>query len=633
MAFHFELKNTNSLHMKFFIYLIFFFLTFNLFSQPPGAKVELRNGVKCYIHKIQPGNTLYGLHRLYNVSIEEIKSLNPGITENFKEGQEVLIPVTNVKVSEVQKPISRTDKTSQIFHKVQTKETLYGISKKYNVSIESIKALNPVLNQGLKPGQELKINIVKHDDNYQPSTSSYAQSTKKEEDINQNQVKVLSNTTDSVQFKPDSIVKHKVLPDETLFTISKRYMIPTKELYNYNDFKASGISPGDIINVPVKNENGKKVGVRKIVSNSQQNNDLVYKLEKKELYKIAILLPFYLDEIKNDTLKNKEFISTVSNLSTDFYMGLTIAIDSLKELGLTAEVRVFDTQNDSLHLASLLSSSDFKNLDLIIGPLLGSSIDQVANWSKVNHVKMICPVATNTNVLKQNVFVDIAIASDFTLMEELASYLVGNTTINDKIILIKPKNNKDILLYERFRESYLLASKNNKSKLIETNLKDYKVFIQKDVKTHLILPTTDEMSSLKFMSELMSISNNSSDNILVYGTKEWLNFENMNGAYRNKFNFHFAAPNNFNYENNDLLKVAKNYRKLYDTDFTKMSALGFDVTLAFLSKYLLGISDIHHGVMGDYNLLQKGEGNGFENNAVWIMKQENFELIKVFSNE
>lgn len=624
--------------MKYIIYLTFFLLSFNSFSQPQGAKVETRNGVKCYVHKIQPGNTLYGLHRLYNVSIDEIRSLNPGITENFKEGQEVLIPFKVVKEEE-QKPIVKKEETTQIIHKVQNKETLYGISKKYDVSIESIREANPILNQGLKPGQELKIVTVKKENDYQTSVSSYTQNQKNEvktelkEEVTgevSTSNKVVDTTT---QFKPDSIVKHKVLAYETIFSISKRYMIPMKELYNYNDFTTSGISPGDVINVPVKNDNGKKVGVRKIIANTPENNDSVFELEKKERYKIAVLLPFYLDEFNNDTLKNKDFISTVSNLSTEFFMGMSLAIDSLEFLGLNAEIKVFDTKNDSLHLASLLSSPDFEGLDMIIGPLFGSSVDQVAEWSNKNHVKMICPVSTNTNVLKENVYVDIAIASDFTLMDKLAEYVVDHVKNTEQIILIKPKNNKDILLYERFREAYLLSSVTTKPKLIETNLKDYKVFIQKGLKAHLILPSTDEMSSLKFMSELMSLSTNSSDNIIVYGTKEWLNFENMNGAYRNKFNYHFATPNNFSYKTTSLIEVAKKFRLQYETDFTKMSALGFDVTMSFLSKYLLGYVTVYNGIMGDFDLIQKGDGNGFENNAVWIMKQVDFELIKVSSNE
>jgi LysM repeat protein len=42
-------------------------------------------------------------------------------------------------------------------HVVQTKETLYAISKKYNVPVEKLKVWNKLVSYDLKTGQELII--------------------------------------------------------------------------------------------------------------------------------------------------------------------------------------------------------------------------------------------------------------------------------------------------------------------------------------------------------------------------------------------------------------------------------------------------------------------------------------------
>jgi len=42
-------------------------------------------------------------------------------------------------------------------HKVETGQTLYGISKKYGVSVESIVAMNPGSDNGLREGQVIRI--------------------------------------------------------------------------------------------------------------------------------------------------------------------------------------------------------------------------------------------------------------------------------------------------------------------------------------------------------------------------------------------------------------------------------------------------------------------------------------------
>ena len=312
----------------FFVFLILFFSNVVL-AQPKGAKVVERNGVECYIHTIEPGNTLYGLHRLYNVSVENILKNNPGIKDDFKEGSEVFIPLSVIEQKEAVKELKSTlNKDLPIFHEVESKETLYGISRKYGTTIDYIKENNEILNEGLKPGQKL---LVGYEKETKPKpTQSVEEVTKIEVEREKVQkdltIKVknepIKKTIDSSGFNPDAIVKHKVLEGETLYSISKRYMIPLKELYNYNDFRRTGIAKGDLINVPVVDENGKKVDVRQVSEISLIEIDSNYLHERKDSYNIAILLPFFLDELHNDTLPNRDFIKMVSNLSTDFLMGL-----------------------------------------------------------------------------------------------------------------------------------------------------------------------------------------------------------------------------------------------------------------------------------------------------------------------
>ena len=97
----------------------------------------------------------------------------------------------------------------------------------------------------------------------------------------------------------------------------------------------------------------------------------------------------------------------------------------------------------------------------------------------------------------------------------------------------------------------------------------------------------------------------------------------------NKFDVHFAVPNDFNFKDSTIIDIARDYREVYNTDLTKISALGFDIASYIINYYLLHNSGVFHGVMGDIEMVQKGEGNGFENSSVWIMHQQDFELFKV----
>ena len=128
-------------------------------------------------HKVLPKETLFSLARDYNVSVDDIKSNNPEVAKNGLQIGQVLKILTNKKVEVKQStsiiktipkkevvniPVSSEKKTSAdprvITHKVEPKETLYSLSKKYNVTVDQIKEQNAaLLINGLQIGQVLEI--------------------------------------------------------------------------------------------------------------------------------------------------------------------------------------------------------------------------------------------------------------------------------------------------------------------------------------------------------------------------------------------------------------------------------------------------------------------------------------------
>lgn len=123
-------------------------------------------------HKVTPKETLYSLARDFNVSVDDIKANNPEVVKKgLKIGQ--IIKIQTEKSIDIQQSTSVAEtKPSQIkdnttnntsksivkHHKVQPKETLYSLSKKYNVTVDDIKMQNDeLLKNGLQIGQTLII--------------------------------------------------------------------------------------------------------------------------------------------------------------------------------------------------------------------------------------------------------------------------------------------------------------------------------------------------------------------------------------------------------------------------------------------------------------------------------------------
>jgi LysM repeat protein/ABC-type branched-subunit amino acid transport system substrate-binding protein len=120
---------------------------------------ETIDGKKYFLHTVEKGQTLYSISKVYGVSVADISNDNPELSEGLKMGQTIKIPTTDKKES---KPIKTNESGTVILHKVEKQQTLYGISKLYNVDIESIKFANPGVDfSQLKVGEEIKIPQMK----------------------------------------------------------------------------------------------------------------------------------------------------------------------------------------------------------------------------------------------------------------------------------------------------------------------------------------------------------------------------------------------------------------------------------------------------------------------------------------
>ena len=130
--------------MKNWIFIAFLLSFKCVFAQPETNQTEVIGGKKYYVHFVQTGNTLWGIHNLYSVSVEDIIKYNPGTEKGLIDGQKLILPV----------------QLQTVLHTVDSKETLFAISKKYGVTIESIIANNPTAETGITVGQILTISGV-----------------------------------------------------------------------------------------------------------------------------------------------------------------------------------------------------------------------------------------------------------------------------------------------------------------------------------------------------------------------------------------------------------------------------------------------------------------------------------------
>ncbi|MBF4467465.1 C40 family peptidase [Flavobacterium sp. LC2016-12] len=202
--------------MVFRLILVLFFFSVCAFSQEKYIK-----------HKISKGENLTVIAKKYGVKAKDITEANPNAPKVLKLNSILLIPNIN-QVSEM-KPAETVSNTTTGLHEIQAKETLWGISKKYNVSVEDLKKANPSLEtEGLKIGQQITI----------PSKS----------------IAVSEKPIDDLKVVNDVEVVVEVQPKETKYAIAKRYGLTVAELEKQNPFIKGKLPVGYVLKIRTSKE-------------------------------------------------------------------------------------------------------------------------------------------------------------------------------------------------------------------------------------------------------------------------------------------------------------------------------------------------------------------------------------------
>ena len=579
-----------------FIYFsLCFFLFSNLIAQQYVPVTFIKDNY-FYNHTVIEGNTLFNLQKMYACPAEDILNANEGIERGLDVGEVVFIPVHKKTIT----------------HIVSSNESIYSLSRLFSVPIDSIVKHNLISGNELKIGQRLSfkdaiIPILK-----EVSTNSEG----KLKNIPSND---LTTSRNSNLMNDDLFVLHTVQSQESLYTISKRYMVSINDLIELNNLKTSKISPNDVLKIKLKEENKGDIEQRNVPPSQKTETIQFPSLKDKKSLSVALFLPFNL-ESRSDVNKS------ISNAAIEYYMGAKLAIDSLSDLGFKAEFFIYDYFDKTKSLQTILEQKSFLSTDLIIAPLHQKEAEIVAEWALKNNVKMIYSV-TFSNFLFENKNAYAMVTNNNILLEKLAVEMI-TTKKDQQLVLVKSGNAADDLMYQHFLSAFRAeVALNYNSKIIEANYDNYKLFTKNGRSTCFIFLSNEK-------EKVIALLNHCKENELfqVVGLKEWIEFKEINSEIKNKFSFYYMAPSYFSYNDPALKTFHKLYRKKYNADLTKMACLGYDVVYN-ACKYFMTDEVALRGLISNFSFVENPDGKGFQNTGCFLLKFEDFESKITFQNE
>jgi LysM repeat protein len=608
-----------------FVVLLLMTSVGTLLAQPENAKTEVRNGQTFYVHEVIQGNTLWGLQNLYKVSAEIIIQHNPSVVDGLKVGQLIYIPVNGVAALKPNAPSQAqpgTHVVENVVHVVAGGETVYGISKKYNITPEQLLELNPEAKNGLSVGQVLLISKGT------PGASIPVGNTPSE--VIPEPVREPSTV---VIFK-DSLVQHRVMKGETLYSISKRFMVPVETLMEVNKLKSQNIKEGDVLIIPLKKENVGQVPYRPVpppatgvTINAPARNDGEFQFQQKNQLRIAILLPI---EYGKSTRSNGK-----TRAAIQFYAGVKMAIDTLGKMGLNAHVTLFDTRSDSATTVGVLEKMNESQWDLVIGPLFHTPAQLVANWAKQNRVPLLLPTPMSPALLKMNPYVYMSIPTDARIMEGMAQHIVQRHA-KDNIILIKSGLAEDEQNYEILKNkinSLLGAGAYRKTVKEISGKANLQSSFVRGMRNIYIMPSKNKSHVTDFWKAFESFQLRNSDgnnpNIVLYGMREWEEWKELTREQKTIVNLHYASATSWVITTAGFNNFARQYRSRFMAEPERLTVQGYDATHYFIRNYFMKNMTNYNAVINKFNYQSTGEGHGMENRTVFILRYEENKLIEL----
>jgi LysM repeat protein/ABC-type branched-subunit amino acid transport system substrate-binding protein len=592
-------------------------------------------------HTVAKGETIATIAQKYKVTPYDIYKLNPDSQNGLKVNSVILIPNKDSVVSnsnsepKVFSSAFSSDKPKT--HLVLAKETMYSISKKYNVSISDLEKWNPILKtEGLQPGQVLKVSEAKITtvDKVTPLDKEKVLVTTKniktinhvvlpketkygiakqhgisvEELEKQNpeikdslpigfNLKIISTnkttsvvTTDIIESLPkqgeiaspvtnnSNTINYTVKLGETLYSLSKMFNLTQERLVQLNPELQNGVQEGMILNLPP---------YAAFAKSDKTFVDLSQTLNTSTQKKLAFLLPFNMSRIEKDSVySTKERLQKDKflNMTLDFYAGALMAIDSAKTLGLNFDVQFYDSNETktSTDAISVIKNKRLDNCDAIIGPLYQDNLEKVALYLQDKKVPVISPLSKDYAKSVSNLYQSMPPYE----ATKNAMFIYMRSKNGNILVIVNPKKNSIKEYLQQNQMGFKMVNENDAGRFVGDSIKKYFV---KD-KINFVVMATEKTSTIFMVTNAMlSAMKDYQMQLVILEDNETLDFEEIALSRLTKLKMTYPTITN-QIETGNKTNFEKQYKNKYRTFPTPYATRGFDITLDTMLRLSQSVS-------------------------------------------
>lgn len=482
-------------------------------------------------------------------------------------------------------------------HIVQERQTLYSISKAYNVTIDQIYEANPsVKAEGLKKNAILLI----------PCTEQ------KRAVIRESQpARKADRKAESQEY-----IIHTAKWYEDLDTIAEKYGVTVESIQQANGLTGRKLTRRQKLKIPV----GVTVQAADTAETAEETTakaDTVIAVPETsavpEKIRAVLMMPF---ASQSETPKTG---------SIDFYCGALMAARQAGENGTDIDISVYDTDGGVLPI----TREKLYESDIVIGPVSPAELTGVLEKCP-EKTKIISPLDHKAEYLASSHMNFIqAPTSNLILYEDLAKWIKEETKDTaERVIVIYEKGSRDI---QELSVMNTILQKDG----IRFSSFSYSILEGRDIQEPLMsMMNIEAANRVLVMSESEAFVNDvvrnlnllihSEYEVILYGPSKIRSFDTIEVDNLHNTRLHTSLAYYVDYENEEVKDFIRKYRALYNTEPTPYAFQGYDIAAYFIKlysehgasweKYLE--SENSKMLQADFDFMKAGENGGFVNSGV-----------------
>jgi len=505
-------------------------------------------------HLVVAKETLFGIQKQYNVTEEALKKANPFLEkEGLQVGQILSIPSSYGTKTNV------PAKNTVLYHTVLPKETKFSIAKQYDISIEELERKNPEIVSNLPVGFQLVIKGNK------PKTVE----NKTVLETNA----IVKKPIEEKVSKEITFIEYVVKPKETFYSLSKKFGMTQQQLIVLNPDLSNGVQEGMLLKVP-SNSN-------QMETLSDKTKVVLMPKSSAEKKTLVLLMPFNIGRSSSDTISsmvNRLNSDKFLNMTLDFYSGALMAIDSAKQIGVSMDVKIFDSNEikTTSDVVTLFNANNLAEADVVIGPFYQSNVEKLASLLAQNNVPVVSPLSKDLGNPMPNLYQSIVQTS------------LLKTAMFD---FMKSKEGNVIAVIDKKRESsrkYILENQKETriAPLTATGGLDIESFKRLFVKgriNYVVLETANTGMIKYTMNTMLGLKNNYQVQLVILEPNETLDTDEISFENLTKLNLMYPSATR---ENNspEAQIFMQNYRLKNKVNPSSFAVRGFDITFDTLLR-------------------------------------------------